>query len=193
MARPRSFKTEDVLENVMILFWEKGYNATSMMDIQHKTGLKPGSLYDSFGNKHQLFMSAIQHYRENIVQARLQKLSQPGPARSRLQTFFDDLIHFSLNEGRKLGCLMTNSAIERAMHDDDTKIAIQNNLVDIADTFCLTVQQGIDNGEFTPSEPAENIARFLTSTVQGLRVMAKSSTTEETLRTTARLALKILD
>jgi TetR/AcrR family transcriptional regulator, transcriptional repressor for nem operon len=193
MARPRSFKTEDVLQTVMLLFWEKGYGATSMMDIQQKTGLKPGSIYDTFGDKHRLFMAAINHYRDNIVRERLRKLTQPGPARARIQTFFDDLIDFSLGEGRKLGCLMTNSAIELAMHDPDTKKAIQTNLVEIADTFYQVVQQGIDAGEFSPSEPAENIARFLTSTIQGLRVMAKSATTEETLRTTARLALKILD
>lgn len=193
MARPRSFNTEDVLQNVMVLFWEKGFAGTSMMDIQQKTGLKPGSLYDSFGDKQQLFLAAIDHYRNNIVRMRLDKLSQPGPARERIQIFFDDLIDFSIGDGKKLGCLMTNSAIERAMHDPETKHVVQDNLVEIADTFCETIQQGIDGEEFTPSEPAENIARFLTSTIQGLRVMAKSSTSEETLRTTARLALKILD
>lgn len=193
MARPRSFDPDDILDKIMALFWEKGYTATSMMDIQQKTGLKPGSLYDSFGNKQHIFLKVMEHYRTHIVRDSLNRLAQPGPARVRLHIFFDELIDFSIGEGQKLGCLMTNSAIELAVHDDTIKSAIQENLVEIADTFYQTILQGIEAEEFSPPEPAENIARFLTSTVQGLRVMAKSSTTEETLRTSARLALKILD
>ncbi|SCA56438.1 Transcriptional regulator, TetR family [Candidatus Terasakiella magnetica] len=193
MARPRSFDKNTVLDQVMILFWEKGYGATSMIDIQKATGLKPGSLYDSFGDKHALFQDALSHYRQTIVRKRLDKLMMPGPAKGRLEEFFNDLIEFSLGEGKKLGCLMSNSAIELAPHDAVIKAQVQDNLVEIAETFCGVIEEGIANGEFKTTEPAENIARFLTSTVQGLRVMAKSSTTKETLTTTARLALKILD
>jgi TetR/AcrR family transcriptional regulator, transcriptional repressor for nem operon len=192
MARPRSFEKEKVLDQVMHLFWEKGYGATSMMDIQGATGLKPGSLYECFGDKHQLFLQSIQHYRQNIVQERLNKLTRPGPARERLEEFFNDLIEFSLGDGKKLGCLMSNSAIELAQLDPETKSLVQDNLIEIAQAFCDVVQDGKDSGQFKTTESAENIARFLTSTVQGLRVMAKSSTSEDTLRDTARIALQCL-
>ena len=192
MARPRSFDKDKVLDQVMTLFWEKGYGATSMMDIQKATALKPGSLYDSFGGKHDLFLEAIDHYRQHIVRKRLDKLTAPGPARARIEEFFDDLVAFSLGEGKKLGCLMSNSAVEMAPHDQDTRLIVQNNLVEIAQAFCEVVQEGKDSGEFNTSESAEDIARFLTSTVQGLRVMAKSATSEDTLKTTTRLALHIL-
>ncbi len=193
MARPRSFDKTMVLNQVMILFWEKGYGATSMMDIQKATGLKPGSLYDSFGDKHQLFMQAVHHYRQTVVRKRMAKMTVPGSARERLETFFDDLITFSLNEGRKLGCLMSNSAMELAAHDKDTQHVVQDNLIEIAQAFHTVVEDGKNSGEFKTKESAEDIARFLTSTVQGLRVMAKSATSEDTLRTTVRLALQIVD
>lgn len=193
MARPRKFDKETVLDQVMVLFWEKGYGATSMMDIQGATGLKPGSLYDSFGDKHQLFLQAVGHYRKTIVRKRLEKLSAPGSARQRLESFFDDLIRFSIGDGKKLGCLMSNSAVELAPHDRETQHMVQDNLVEIAENFAAVIQSGIDMGEFDTTETAEDIARFLTSTVQGLRVMAKSATSEDTLRTTVRLALQILN
>jgi len=193
MARPRSFDKETVLTQVMTLFWEKGYGATSMMDIQNATGLKPGSLYDCFGDKHQLFLDAIEHYRNTVVRERLDKLASPGPARPRLEEFFNDLIEFSLGEGRKLGCLMSNSAVEMSQVDPQTKGLVQDNLVEIAQAFCDVVQDGQTSGEFKTNEAPEDIARFLVSTVQGLRVLAKSSTSKETLTTTTRLALKILD
>ncbi|WP_417831570.1 TetR/AcrR family transcriptional regulator [Terasakiella sp.] len=193
MARPRSFDKETVLTQVMTLFWEKGYGATSMMDIQNATGLKPGSLYDCFGDKHQLFLDAIEHYRNTVVRERLDKLASPGPARPRLEEFFNDLIEFSLGEGRKLGCLMSNSAVEMSQIDPQIKGLVQDNLVEIAQAFCDVVQDGQTSGEFKTNEAPEDIARFLVSTVQGLRVLAKSSTSKETLTTTTRLALKILD
>ncbi|WP_419798461.1 MAG: TetR/AcrR family transcriptional regulator [Terasakiella sp.] len=193
MARPRSFDKETVLTQVMTLFWEKGYGATSMMDIQNATGLKPGSLYDCFGDKHQLFLDAIGHYRNTVVRQRLNKLVSPGPARPRLEEFFNDLIEFSLGEGRKLGCLMSNSAVEMSQVDPQIKDLVQDNLVEIAQAFCDVVRDGQISGEFKTEEAAEDIARFLVSTVQGLRVLAKSSTSKETLTTTTRLALKILD
>lgn len=193
MARPRSFNKETVLDQVMILFWEKGYGATSMMDIQKATGLKPGSLYECFGDKHSLFLETIARYRDTVIRRRLDKLVAPGPARPRLEEFFNDLIEFSLGEGKKLGCLMSNSAIELAQHDEDTKDVVQDNLVEVAEAFCEVVRDGQMRGEFNSEEAPEDIARFLVSTIQGLRVMAKSSTTRETLTTTLRLAFKVLD
>jgi len=193
MARPRSFDKETVLTQAMTLFWEKGYGATSMMDIQKATGLKPGSLYDCFGDKHQLFLDAMGHYRNTVVRQRLNKLVSPGPARPRLEEFFNDLIEFSLGEGRKLGCLMSNSAVEMSQTDPKIKGLVQDNLVEIAQAFCDVVRDGQTSGEFKTHEAPEDIARFLVSTVQGLRVLAKSSTSKETLTTTTRLALKILD
>lgn len=192
MARPRSFNKGQVLDQVMILFWEKGYGATSMMDIQQATGLKPGSLYDCFGGKYELFLQAIDQYRQTIVQKRLQKLTAPGPARQRLEEFFTDLVEFSLGEGRKLGCLMSNTAVEMAPHDGKTREIVQDNLVEIAQAFCQVIEEGQSSGEFTTKENPEDLARFLTSTVQGLRVMAKSGTSANTLTTTSRLALRLL-
>jgi TetR/AcrR family transcriptional repressor of nem operon len=193
MARPRSFDKDAVLDQVMILFWEKGYGSTSMMDIQKATGLKPGSLYDSFGGKHELFLQAVGHYRTTVVRKRMAKLGLPGSPRKKLEGFFEDLINFSLNDGRKIGCLMSNSAVELAPHDEDARHIVQDNLAEIAQAFRGVVEEGIETGEFETNESAEDVAQFLTSTLQGIRVMAKGATSEEALRATAKLALKILD
>ena len=193
MARPKSFDENTVLDQVMVLFWTQGYGATSMMDIQKATGLKPGSIYDGFGDKHALFIKAIHHYRDQVVRKRLSALNMPGPARQRIEAFFNEIIEFSLGEGKQMGCLMSNSAVELAQCDPEIRELVQSNLVEIASSLCDVVEQGIAQGEFKTTEPPENIGRFFVSTLQGLRVMAKSSTTKETLTTTVRLALKVLD
>jgi len=192
MGRPRSFNETEVLTAIMTLFWEKGYSATSMKDIQTLTGLKAGSLYDTFGDKRSLFLRAINFYRESYTSKRLAELQLPGPAFARLEAFFEDSIQFSLGEGRKLGCLMSNTAVELAPHDAEIKSLVQDNLVDIADTFCTVIEEGQAMGQITQSEEAADLARFLVSSLQGIRVLAKSGTSEDTLRVSARMALKTL-
>jgi len=192
MARPRSFDENKVLNQVMALFWEKGYGATSMTDIKAATGLKPGSLYDSFGDKQQLFLSAVEHYRNTTVRERLKKLLKPGNPRQRLETFFKDIVTFSLGEGRKLGCLMSNSAVELAPHDATMREIVGNNLNEITHAFKQVIEEGIASGDFTTTESSIELAHFLTSTVQGLRVMAKSTAADDSLPMTTKMALKIL-
>ena len=120
MARPREFEREEVVQKALAVFWRQGYQATSVQDLVAVTGLNRGSLYDTFGDKHGLFLAVVEHYRTTITAQRLARLEQPGPAREKIATFFKDMIEFSVGEGRLLGCLMTNSAIELAPHDRDT-------------------------------------------------------------------------
>ena len=122
MARPREFEREEVVRKALAVFWRQGYQATSVQDLVGATGLNRGSLYGTFGDKHGLFLEAVEYYRTNVTAQRLARLEEPGPARDRIATFFKEVIEFSVGEGRLLGCLMTNAAIERAPHDRDTRL-----------------------------------------------------------------------
>ncbi|MDH3970432.1 MAG: TetR/AcrR family transcriptional regulator, partial [Rhodospirillales bacterium] len=70
MARPKSFDREEVLERAMAVFWRKGYAATSVRDLVEATGLNPGSLYDTFDDKHGLFLESVTLYRRTVVARR---------------------------------------------------------------------------------------------------------------------------
>ncbi|MDG1858569.1 MAG: TetR/AcrR family transcriptional regulator, partial [Emcibacteraceae bacterium] len=67
VGRPREFDKDKVLKIIMNLFWENGYEATSLSEITSATGLKKGSLYSAFGDKHAMYLSAIDHYELNVV------------------------------------------------------------------------------------------------------------------------------
>ncbi|KLN59420.1 hypothetical protein WH96_17750 [Kiloniella spongiae] len=111
MGRNLSFNEKETLVKVANIFREKGYEATTVKDLEKATGLTSGSLYNSFGGKEVLFDIAISFYNNNIV-------------RNRISTFLDqaedplvglkDLFHSLLNEpdGRENGCLLTNTAVE---------------------------------------------------------------------------------
>jgi TetR/AcrR family transcriptional repressor of nem operon len=128
-----------------------------------------------------------------VVARRLQELQRPGPALDRIEAFFEDVVRFSLGEGRLLGCLMTNSAIELAPRDRDAAVAVAANFAEIEAAFRQVLRRAREAGEIAADRPVEDLARYLTSGLQGLRVMAKAQPDEAALRAVVRLMLAALD
>ena len=81
MARPREFDEIDVIENLMNVFWDKGYEAASMQDLVAATGLLKGSLYGAFGDKQSLYLTALKQYDRTRIQAGIDMLNGEGSAR----------------------------------------------------------------------------------------------------------------
>jgi len=193
LARPREFERDDVVQKALGVFWRKGYQASSVQDLVAATGLNRGSLYDTFGDKHGLFLEVIEYYRTNVTARRLAKLEAPGPARRKIATFFKEVVDFSVGEGRLLGCLMTNSAIELAPHDRDTRLAVAANMGAMEAAFRRVLTRARNTGELSADKSPADLARFLTATANGLRVMAKVSPERAALRSVVRIALQALD
>lgn len=111
MGRNLSFNEKETLAKVANIFREKGYEATTVKDLEKVTGLTSGSLYNSFGGKESLFDIAIGYYNNNVVRNRISRfLDQADDPLAGLK----DLFHSLLNElgGQENGCLLTNTAVE---------------------------------------------------------------------------------
>nr|MYU47883.1 TetR family transcriptional regulator [Streptomyces sp. SID7803] len=120
MARTKEFDPEAALQSALELFWQRGYEATSMADLVEHLGIGRASIYATFGNKHELFLKAMDRYAEGGRDpSLLAELSQPGgpalPAvRSVVRRFAEEATSL---EARLHGCLITNTASELAPHD----------------------------------------------------------------------------
>lgn len=193
VARPREFEKEAVVKAALDVFWRQGYQATSVQDLVDATGLNRGSLYDTFGDKHGLFLEVVEHYRRQYTARRLVQLEEAGPIRDKLAAFFNDMIEFSVGEGRLLGCLMTNAAIEMAPHDRDTALAVAANMAGMEKAFRRLLAAAQKTGEIPADKSPRDLARFLTATANGLRVMAKVSPERAALKSVVRIALQSLD
>jgi TetR/AcrR family transcriptional repressor of nem operon len=123
VGRPREFDEERALEAAMDEFWKKGYESTSLNDLCCCTGLHRGSLYQAFGDKHQLFMRSLNHYADRefreVADAAFQQDSPLDSIRALVRTVCDHAA-----EGR--GCLMINSMVELAPHDPEVKEMLMN-------------------------------------------------------------------
>ena len=99
-------------------FWKKGYESTSLNDLCCCTGLHKGSLYQAFGDKHQLFMRSLNHYADRefreVADVAFQQDSPLDSIRALVRTVCDHAA-----EGR--GCLMINSIVELAPHDPEVR------------------------------------------------------------------------
>jgi len=192
MARTKLFNVDDALENAMRLFWSKGYEATSMADLVSEMGINRASLYDTFGDKQALFIAAIEAYLDRVNSARLTKLRNHGDGRAAITEFFEELVAFSVGEGKKLGCLITNSVIERAPHDRDIAALLEGSLQRVEDGFYDAIQSAQRGGTIDATVDPRASARFLVALVQGLRVLSRTNSDERKLRDVITVALSTL-
>ncbi|WP_128547068.1 TetR/AcrR family transcriptional regulator [Larkinella soli] len=195
MARPVKYDRDILLQKAMDIFWTKGYEAASVHDLLTGLDIHRGTLYDSFGDKHSLFMEVLEYYERNVGFPLLRILEQPGPKKAAIRDLFDRLVTVLSSESGRRGCLMTNAAIERALCDDTVAARTERvNAVWIG-SFRKALETAQSAGEMPPRDPqaTEALARYLYATVQGLRVLARTSRSSAELRPVVEIALTSLD
>ena len=193
MGRHKTFDQNEVLDKAMQLFWRQGYETTSIQDLVSETGVNRASLYDSFGDKRTLFRLALEHYIETVSAPRLNLLEQEGSTLEAIHAYFDSLMAFSCADAtRRAGCLVTNSTIELALRDSQIAERLQKSLTRVEETFFQTLGRGVQQGDFPADTDCRALARFLTSGVQGLRVLARSGVEAATLKDVVSVTLSVL-
>lgn len=89
MARTKNFDEVKVLESAMLLFWKKGYSATSMKELEQVMGLTITSIYNAFGNKRALFEMALNYYLQHILSKFIESLNNADSPENALKAYID--------------------------------------------------------------------------------------------------------
>ncbi len=121
VGRPREFDEETALEAAMDAFWRNGYEATSLADLCTCTGLHKGSLYQAFGDKHQLFMRSLKHYADRTFSETAAVAFQSDSPLENIRAVMHKVVNDAAEDR---GCLMINSLVELAPHDPEVKAAL---------------------------------------------------------------------
>jgi TetR/AcrR family transcriptional repressor of nem operon len=174
MARPKEFEPAAALDRAMRLFWSRGYEATSVQDLVDRMGIQRGSLYATFGDKRALFFAAIDRYDRMVTAKLLAALDEPASGMEAIRRFFRLKIEWAVAATRPRGCLVTNSTTELASRDRRTASRVAGVLTKIEAAFQRAVVRAQAAGEIDPARDPRALARFLTSSAQGLSVMAKA-------------------
>lgn len=193
MPRPKEFNPDDAIEKAMQVFWHKGYEATSMEDLLSAMDLNRGSLYDTFGDKRQLFLKVMDRYCHGFVAEKFSLLDQPGPALPTLRRFIHGMIEDALADPQRRGCLIANTVIELAPHEKEIAGTLRQALKMAEDTFFKVLARAKQQGELKNGKDPRALARFLTTMMQGTIVMIKAGASADVVKQTAETALSILD
>ena len=192
MARIKEFDTNEVLDKAINLFWDKGYNACSMQDIVEGLGLSRSSIYETFGDKRQLFLEALKKYQRAGLDAMEKDVNAASNVKEVLMRMFESILPETQNCSLKKGCFMVNSAIELAPHDPEIAAIVKNNQREVEDILCKAIEKGQQAGQVTTSLDARSIARFFYANFSGIRVTARSGADRKALEAIIKVSLSVL-
>jgi len=181
MARPIEFDHDQVLNAAMVQFWTHGYHATSMRDLSAATGLQPGSLYLTFQNKRNLFITALELYinqRVNIIKAIFET---DEPALARFRNYFDLIIKSSLSKDGYKGCLMVNTILEMSVEDADINKRITKVFQKVERVFKKALEDAKREGAISKDKDTAGLAKLIITTIHGIRVLSKTRPKKATL------------
>jgi len=172
MARPIEFDQKKVIDRVIALFWQHGYEATSMKNICDATGLQPGSLYAAFGNKRALFLIAIDTYFKDSIQHLLALLNGAGTPLQRIR----ELFMFSVNDicrKESHGCMLVNALLETPTNDVELRKHLANMFKVLESAIKDVLIEAAACGELVAGKNPTVQAKLLINNIYGLRVCAK--------------------
>jgi TetR/AcrR family transcriptional repressor of nem operon len=193
MARPREFDETAALDAAVACFWQRGYEATSVRDLAGKMGISAPSLYNAYGDKHALFVQALERYLDRSMRARIRRLEESLPPKQAVYRFIEEIIAHSLNDQERRGCFLINSALEVAPHDRKLGALIAERLAEIEAFFHRSIKAAQAQGEVPRDRGAKDLARLLLGIVLGIRVLARAKPERTLLEGIARPALALLD
>ena len=189
MARRKEFDQNKVLDKAVELFWRQGYHATSIQHLVAHLGISRSSLYDTFGDKHSLFLSALARYAQRrSSQAKQATGGKPGC--EAIELFFERLASQAVSDDR--GCFVVNATTELADNDDQVADQAYNNRCDFETLFYQLLVSAQANGEISAKHDARALARFLFNAMQGIQVIAKTRPERQVLDDIVKVTLSVL-
>jgi TetR/AcrR family transcriptional regulator, transcriptional repressor for nem operon len=191
VARSKEFDPDRALKAAVDVFWSKGYEKTSLDDLMAGMNIGRQSLYDTFGDKRALYVSALDEYRTS-TQSAMKTLFNSGHS---VQESFGAILHGICDESRadhERGCLLLSANLERNLDDKDVATLVRRNQSEVEAIFETALRSGQRRGELGPDKDPAALANFLLATIQGMRQLARAASDRAALRRIAGVALSTL-
>ncbi|MDN3357967.1 TetR/AcrR family transcriptional regulator [Actinomadura sp. DC4] len=188
MARTKEFDRDRALRRAVEVFWDRGYEAASTEDLLAAMGIGRQSMYNAFGDKRRLYLEALRHYQAESGAEMFERLSSADSPLSALAGVLLEVAR-QTEEERRRGCMAVNASTEFGQGDQDVG-AIVGGGVDLCyASYERLLASAKRAGEVRPDLDERAAARFLYSTLVGMRVQARSGATPETLHDVATVAI----
>ena len=176
----------------MDLFWTQGYEATGVADLVEHLGVARASLYATFGSKAELYRLALNRYCDQVAGPVIDALDEPGPVLPRIRGMLEHLAAVAETDADRRGCLVVNAAMERVPADGPVTARIVGHLDKDVDVLSRALQRARDQGEIGADADPVALARFLVTTILGMRVVGKATARSDMLDDVVAVALGAL-
>jgi AcrR family transcriptional regulator len=189
IGRPRGFDRDAALEAAMLLFWRKGFAATSMSDLCDAMGISSPSLYAAFGSKEALYLEAVEYYARTIGPPVWDKLAEGATARAGIENLLIAWTE-SLPKSRATpaGCMALLAAVGDEWPATIVRV-VKKVRLEMLGTLRSRLETAVAKGELPASTDIDGLSRFYLSVFQGMAVQAKDGATPAELRGAAAAAM----
>lgn len=181
MARPIEFDRLEAVDKAMHVFWQKGYEATSLPDLLDAMGLSKSSFYQSYGSKQELFERSICRYRESVVDEMLRKLEESPSGRHFIEWAFSEFAARPPAASSTRGCFVMNCASEFGQSHRSIARLVGEGMQEFEDVFLKAIERCQREGDIATDRNAQALARYLVSSRSGLKTMTKAGVDAATL------------
>lgn len=192
VGRPRSFDKEEALKKAMHVFWEKGYEGTSMADLTESIGMKAPSLYAAFGNKDAIFKEVVQKYLPIVVNGQLATLNNTSDIVEAVENTLKECVRLFTSPDNPHTCLIMTAAINASPEHQDHVVSLRAMREDYRNAWVKRFEIAEKERQLTGQLSPQQLADFYVTLIQGMSLRAKDGANKEDLTRTAEIALQIL-
>lgn len=193
MARTREFDERQALVSAMLVFWEKGYEGTSIQDLEDATGLGRTSIYNAFGNKRQLFNRILECYKESVMSALFLAMDSAPDIREGIRRLMHGALDIHFDTDNPGGCLVVLSVLESGQHDAQSSESVAQTIQDLKTGLQQRLKKAKQAGELSADLDVSATATTIASTMMGMMVLGKAHFSRAALNKTVNQMLQLLD
>jgi len=189
LGRPRSFNADKALERALQLFWQKGYEGTSLSDLTKAMGINRPSLYAAFGDKEALFRKALDRYVDGPAAYVREALKEPT-ARAVVERLLQGAINLNTSPRNPKGCLMVQGALVCGEAADSVRKELISLRAAGEAALCQRLERAKSDGDLpTDSDPAD-LARYIATVIYGIAIQAAGGASRNELQSVIQTALQ---
>jgi AcrR family transcriptional regulator len=174
MAKSTKFDRQEVINKATSLYWEKGFHATSMRNLQDVIDMRPGSIYAAFGSKEALFKEALNNYKQSGLMRLAQCREESQTPVTALKLFMRQLIVDTLEGSPSSICMLSKTIAELTNENKDLLDEARKSLIEIEQAIQKLVIEAQEIGEVDKSKDPSQLARHIQVQISGLRTYAKT-------------------
>ena len=193
MVRTKEFDEDIVIDRAVQAFLRHSYSSTSVSDLEVMTGVGRKSLYNTFGNKHELLLRALDRFAHESTESFVEPLEKSGAGRAAVERVVKAMVTKMTAEAGRNGCLLCLSAQDPIGSSKPVAKLVDAYFARARAGFLQCIKVGVAEGDVTSRVPPQTLADYFVGVLMGISTMARTGATSKAMKSYAKVALRALD